>query len=139
MLKSPMIHIRRRLRTSSGVNMTAMIDVLLVLILFFMVSSTLVKSRGLAVKLPESKTADSETQNLLVVSIRQDGRLFLNDDPVDEGRLGPQLKEKRLGTGQSTVIIRGDRTIPYARMVEVMDIARTAGMEKISLATVQRN
>lgn len=134
-----MIHIRRRLRTSSGVNMTAMIDVLLVLILFFMVSSTLVKSRGLAVKLPESKTADSETQNLLVVSIRQDGRLFLNDDPVDEGRLGPQLKEKRLGTGQSTVIIRGDRTIPYARMVEVMDIARTAGMEKISLATVQRN
>jgi biopolymer transport protein ExbD len=134
-----MIHIRRRLRSSSGVNMTAMIDVLLVLILFFMVSSTLVKSRGLAVKLPESKTADSETQNLLVVSIRQDGRLFLNDDPVDEGRLGPQLKEKRLATGQSTVIIRGDRTIPYARMVEVMDIARTAGMEKISLATVQRN
>ncbi|MBN8218627.1 MAG: biopolymer transporter ExbD [Spirochaetes bacterium] len=134
-----MIRIRRRLHVSTGVNMTAMIDVLLVLILFFMVSSTLVKSRGLAVKLPESKTADSETQNLLVVSIRQDGRLFLNDDPVDEGRLGPQLKEKRLGTGQGTVIIRGDRTIPYARMVEVMDIARTAGMEKISLATVQRN
>ena len=134
-----MIRIRRRLHVATGVNMTAMIDVLLVLILFFMVSSTLVKSRGLAVKLPESKTADSETQNLLVVSISHDGRLYLNDDPVDEGRLGPSLKERRLATGQSTVIIRGARTIPYARMVEVMDLARTAGMEKISLATVQRN
>lgn len=139
MIKSPMIRVRRRLRVTHGINLTAMIDVLLVLILFFMVSSTLVKSRGLGVNVPESKTADSETQNLLVISIRQDGALFLNDEAVGEGRLVAVLKEKRLKSGQSTVIIRGDKQIPYQKMVEVMDMARSAGMEKISLATARRS
>jgi biopolymer transport protein ExbD len=126
---------RRRLKPLSGVNMTAMIDVFLVLIIFFMVSSTLVKSRGIQVKLPNSKSAEAETKSLIILSIKNDGSMFLGDQPVSLANLGAQLKSRRSESGQDTVIIRGDEQIPYSKMVEAMDAAKMAGMEKISLAT----
>lgn len=130
---------KRRLAVQSGVNMTAMIDVLLVLIIFFMVSSTLIKSRGIQVNVPESRSAESETRNLLVVSIKRTGELYLNDEPVEASRLGALLRKRSQELGQDVVIIKGDQQIPYAKMVEVMDLAKMAGMKKISLDTKRRN
>ncbi|MBL8995543.1 MAG: biopolymer transporter ExbD [Spirochaetia bacterium] len=134
-----MLRFKRRLAVQGGVNMTAMIDVLLVLIIFFMVSSTLVKSRGIQVNVPESRSAESETRNLLVVSIKRPGELYLNDEPVDASRLGSLLRKRSQELGQDVVIIKGDQQIPYAKMVEVMDLAKMAGMKKISLDTKRRN
>ncbi len=134
-----MLRFKRRLAVQSGVNMTAMIDVLLVLIIFFMVSSTLVKSRGIQVNVPESRSAESETRNLLVVSIKKNGELFLNEEPVEASRLGILLRKRSQELGQDVVIIKGDQQIPYAKMVEVMDLAKMAGMKKISLDTKKRN
>lgn len=134
-----MIRFKRRLAVQSGVNMTAMIDVLLVLIIFFMVSSTLIKSRGIQVNVPESRSAESETRNLLVVSIKRTGELYLNDEPVEAGSLGALLRKRSQELGQDVVIIKGDQQIPYAKMVEVMDLAKMAGMKKISLDTKRRN
>ncbi len=126
---------RRRLKPLTGVNMTAMIDVFLVLIIFFMVSSTLVKSRGIQVKLPNSKTAEADTKSLMILSIKDDGQFFLGEEAISLTSLGASLKDRRLTSGQDTLIIKGDQKIPYSKMVEAMDAAKLAGIEKISLST----
>jgi biopolymer transport protein ExbD len=134
-----MLSRQRRLKPRLGIDMTPMIDIVFLLIIFFMVSSELVKNRGMAVNLPESASSDSETRNMIIISITQNGEIYLNQNRVDMKRLGAELKKIQVSQGQDTVVIRGDEQIPYREMIEVMDIAKLSGMKTISLATKQRS
>ena len=121
-----------------GFDLTPMIDIVFLLIIFFMVSSTFIKSRGIKVKLPGASSAQSEKSNQLVVTIKKDGEVYLNDVPVQIRSLEKKLRQEREKTPENTLIIRGDRSVPYEKMIEIMDIAKIAGLEKISLATTRR-
>ena len=116
-------------------DMTPMIDIVFLLIIFFMVTSTFIQNRGIKVNLPKSTTSQSETKNFLIVTIGRTGRLFLNQNAVTERELGIQLKAKSIEMAADTVIIKGDESVPYAKMVRVMDIAKMAGLSRISLST----
>lgn len=126
---------RKRRAKFAKLDMTPMIDVVFLLIIFFMVSSTLVKTRGMAVKLPRATSSEAETKNQIVISITTSGDIYVNEDLVTLQSMGGKLKDLSLKLEQNVVIIKGDKTIPYDKMVQVMDRAKLAGMEKISLAT----
>ena len=107
------------------------------LIIFFMVTTTFQARSGISVKLPEagSKLPVREVTRA-VVSIKADGTMFLEDERVDEGLLAKKLEKLATSGGRTLVVIRADKSVPHGRVVTVMDIARTAGLTDIAIATV---
>jgi biopolymer transport protein TolR len=117
------------------INMTPMIDVLLVLIIIFMVIMP-TKSVGLKALVPQEPDhipAQSELSHDIVISILADGSLRLNQEPVEatllQGRLVGLFKQG----GSTPVFIRGDKTLEYRQVTEVIAIARKAGISRIAL------
>ncbi len=115
--------------------MTPMIDVVFLLIIFFMVSSTFIKNKGIKISLPKSKTSQSHSDNKIVISIKQTGAIYLNDQEVISENLSEVLLNEKLKKGNDVVIIKGDKQVPYEKMIEIMDVAKKVGLERIILAT----
>ena len=116
-------------------NLTPLIDVVFLLLIFFMVSTTFVESRGISVTLPETKSTRKadETQNL-VVSIKQDGSLYLGETKVSEGELRVHFEQKP----EAALVIRADTKSEHGSVVKVMDLANQVGLKRIAVATSPR-
>ncbi|NOZ62303.1 MAG: biopolymer transporter ExbD [Calditrichaeota bacterium] len=122
------------------INITSLIDVLFLLLIFFMVSSTFVEQPGMKLELPESKSSTAEKIKELVVEITADGTLLLNDNPVSMNDLENKFKEMLPRLQEKSLVLKADKTIPHGTVVKVMDIARLSGLEKLIIATtVEQN
>ncbi len=117
------------------INITSLIDVLFLLLIFFMVSSTFVEQPGMKLELPESKSSTTERIKDLVLEITSDGNLILNDTPIPLDKLENQLKELLPRLEEKSLVLKADKSIPHGTVVKVMDIARLSGLEKIVIAT----
>lgn len=118
----------RRARKSSGVDVTPLIDVLFMLIIFFVLTTTF--SRGaLDVDLPNASTAESRREEASVLLISKDGSLFWNGDPIDRADL-PTIAAARSGD----ITIEGDSAAPYGTVAEVLAELAAAGVDGVSLA-----
>jgi biopolymer transport protein TolR len=128
---------RGRNRRSRGlmaeINVTPMIDVMLVLLVIFMVTAPLM-TVSVPVDLPKTKAAAStQAEEPLVVSLNAKGKLFLQDSELDQvaliGRLRAITKEKP----DTRIFVRGDRTIAYGKIMEVLGVLQQAGFTKVAL------
>ncbi len=120
------------------INITPLTDVALVLLIIFMISSTAMMESGLQVKLPSSKSTSvsaAQKGKPIYVTIAKDGNIAINDKVSNEENLAATLKEVVAQSADKTVIIRGDESIFLGKAVKIMDAARTAGAEKIAIAT----
>jgi biopolymer transport protein ExbD len=119
------------LTSEVGPNLTPMIDMMFLLLIFFLLTSFLVRP-SIPVNLPETETAEMEEQSEVRITVLADGRLVLNGDEVTAGQLERRLS--RLGGIKHTreVVIQADRNVVFERVVEVMDISKKSGMETIS-------
>ena len=115
------------------INVTPMVDVMLVLLIIFMITAPLMVA-GVPVNLPNSSAAaPAGTADPVVVSVDNSGRLFLADAEVDIDRLIAALIDLYKETPDATVQVRGDRQIQYGRVMEVVDAIGLAGFGKIAL------
>jgi len=122
-------------KTKAEINMTPMIDVLLVLIIIFMVITPTV-SVGLDTQVPQpSVAADAEPARPteIVVSILADGSIRLNQEPVERANLEGRLTALFARSGDTPVFIRGDKSLEYRSVAEVIDTAKRAGVHRIAL------
>lgn len=122
------------------INITPLTDVFLVLLIIFMLTSTAMMESGLQVKLPSAKSsaaANTDTQKPLFVTVDKDGQIRVNESPATDDNLGALLKAELEKTANKTVIIRGDEGILLGKAVQIMDLARNSGAEKIAVATQQ--
>ncbi|OQX87150.1 hypothetical protein B6D60_04580 [candidate division KSB1 bacterium 4484_87] len=117
------------------INITSLIDVLFLLLIFFMISSTFVEQPGMKLELPESKSSTTEKIRDLVLEITADGSLILNDSAVSLDNLEKQLKEMLPRLEEKSIVLKADKSIPHGTVVKVMDIARLSGLEKLVIAT----
>ncbi len=116
------------------INVTPLTDVFLVLLIIFMVTSTTLMQTGLNVNLPRSRTATTQPEGVTVTAAA-DGAIYVNERPTAIGELGAALASA-FSTGRARVVtIRGDEQVVLRRLVEIMDISRRAGAEKIGVAT----
>jgi biopolymer transport protein ExbD len=124
---------------SLEVNVTSFIDVLFTLLLFFMVSSSFADSHGVDIKLPStaSGTPPGE-QAKLSITINREGKAFADKDPQTIEQLQVSFQALRQSTPNPTLIIRADQDTPHGKVIEVMDTARTAGIENIAIATMPK-
>jgi biopolymer transport protein ExbD len=127
------IECRRKL--VSEINIVPFTDVLLVLLVIFMVTTPLIVQGHIQVKLPRSSaTADSQAQPL-TVTLTAEGHLFLGDQEVVERDLAALLGSALKLRTDKLVVIRADRSVTHGRVVELMDLARQSGAERLAIAT----
>ena len=124
----------------ADINMTPMIDVLLVLIIIFMVITPLTP-KGLEALVPQPPKADQPQsqadQRTVVIVINRDKSMSINQEATDEQRLGPRLEEIFKTRAERVVFVRGDNDLQYQYVAKAIDIAHGAGIDKVGLMTPQ--
>lgn len=123
-------------RAGADMNVTPMIDVLLVLIIIFLVISP-IDSRGLPAIVPQQPAdgADTQPRRDIVVSIHRDGAIFINREPVSLAALEKRLRVIFRKAADPAIFVRGDREVEFRRVAEVVDVARGAGIRNVGLMT----
>ncbi len=128
---------RRRAPVMSEINVTPMVDVMLVLLIIFMVSAPLL-TVGVPIDLPQSQAKSLEQdKEPLTVSVNEKGALYLQNSQIDLEALVPKLQaiaEARGGT-EARIYVRGDRSVNYGTMMKVMGRLSAAGFHRVALVT----
>lgn len=119
-----------------GIPITNLVDVLFLLIVFFMLSTVLSFDRGLGVKLPETRQAGRISNRGVSILIDRDGRVFVDGSPVSLDRLGATVLEKRKTAG-TNVILKSDRDTRYQAIAQVMDRLLEVGIDDLSLPVLE--
>jgi len=124
----------------ADINMTPMIDVLLVLIIIFMVITPLTP-KGLETLVPQppnpNQPQSQSDQRTVVIVINRDKSMAINQEPTDEQKLGPRLEEIFKTRAERVVFVRGDPDLEYQYVARAIDIAHGAGIDKVGLMTPQ--
>ena len=130
---------RRRIDTSFSagpvIPLTPLIDLVFLLLIYFMLASNFMETQQFKVNLPESSHGSRATGAGTILSLTSQGGFFLQNEPVQEGQLQARLKTEAAKTGSPELEIRADRDAPVHLLVAAMDAAKTAGFNKITLRT----
>jgi biopolymer transport protein TolR len=117
------------------INVTPFVDVMLVLLIVFMVTAPLL-TVGVPVDLPKTHAqALGQDREPLSVSIRRDGRIYVQNTPVDEDQLVPKLTAISGNGYDQRIFVRGDKSVDYGRVMEIMAMISAAGFTHIGLVT----
>lgn len=112
------------------INVTPMVDVVLVLLLVFMVTAPMM-SRGIDVSLPVADQPQIPPQDRITVSVRADGQIFVSDKVVNIVLLEDQLRAMTAGNANPVVYLAADESLSYGQVIRVVDVIKTAGINRI--------
>lgn len=115
-------------------NMTQLIDVVLLLLIFFMISSSFVVQPGLKINLPQATTQDLQPENRFKLIITARNQLFLDNQSIELTQLKSALEQKTSAGNNRFLLIKADRKVEHGLVVRVMDIARSLNFE-VGIAT----
>src|SRR5258706_1754240 len=118
----------------SDINVTPLVDVILVLLMIFMVTAPMMTC-GIDVRLPKTESGADAADQRLVVSIDAENTVCLNDRPVNLALLTDRLKTEMKRTGLDFVFLRADQDVPYGRVMLVMDEIKKAGADRVGMVT----
>lgn len=122
-----------RYRPMSDINVTPLVDVMLVLLVVFMVTAPLL-TVGVPVDLPQTQAPPiNEPKEPLVISVDRDGAIFIQETSVPVDSLVPKLQAITGSNPDAVLYVRGDKAINYGRVLEVMSLVSSAGFRKVSL------
>ncbi len=125
----------RRRRPISDINVTPFVDVMLVLLIVFMVTAPLLTA-GVPVDLPKTRAqALGQDREPLSVTIKRGGEIYLQNTPVPEEELVPKLTAIAANGYDQRIFVRGDKSVDYGRVMEVMGMLSAAGFTHIGLVT----
>jgi len=120
----------RRRQALSEINVTPLVDVMLVLLIIFMITAPLLQ-QGIDVNLPKAKGKELSPSERIVITIKKDGKIYVDKSAVTLKSLRKRLSKKT----NKEVFLRADRDVPYGLVVSVMGELRDIGIEKIGMVT----
>jgi biopolymer transport protein ExbD len=130
-----LVHARKRKRFQVQVPLTSLIDIVFLLLIYFLLTTNFMVDEGIKIKLPQAKAAAPQTEEVITVYVDQEGRAFLGTDEVPLANLFDRIKEKVGSKENELVVIRADRAVILNKAVKVMDIVKAAGAGRLCLAT----
>jgi len=132
---------KRTLGVNSNINVTPMVDVMLVLLIIFMVITPMLQ-KGVSVDLAKTnkpiQMPDAEKEDALLVAITRDGKVFFVSDQIAPDQLTNKIKDKLASRTDKRVFVRADARAKYGAVAEVVDNVRAAGVDQLGLLTDQR-
>ena len=130
-----LVHAQRRKHAQVQVPLTSLIDIVFLLLIYFLLTTNFLVEEGIKIKLPQARAAAPQTEEVITVYVDQQGRAFLGTEEVSLGRLFDRLKEMIRNRENKLVVVRADRAVILNKAVKVMDIAKAAGAGRLCLAT----
>jgi len=131
---------RFRIRKSRKIliNITSLIDVLFLLLIFFMVSSTFIEKPGMDLELPEAESSTLKEVKDLVLQVTPDNVMILNNTEVTWDNLMMYLEQEHSSNPNAALILKADKNVLYGNVVTIMDIAKQVGITKLIIATREK-
>lgn len=122
-------------RTSlADINITPLVDVVLVLLIIFMISAPVLQS-GVEVNVPKTRTVKEITEQRLVVTIDREQKIFLNDQPINVHDLPQALQRASTDPSRQSIYLRSDERVPFGAFATVMDAVKQSGITNVSIVT----
>jgi len=123
-------------KVNSNINVTPMVDVMLVLLIIFMVITPMVQNK-VAVELPKTLNPevmpDADKEDAIVVAVTRDGHTYLGAEQISLDDIGPKITDKLANKTSKEVYMRADARAPYGKVMDAIDAIRTAGVEQLGL------
>lgn len=117
------------------INMTPLIDIMLVLLIIFMVTSTAALESGMDIELPKTQvTMEKKQDEILIITLDKDGKVAIQGKVVQESEISSKISDMLKELKTETVILEGDTRAYLGKAVEIMDIAKSAGAKSFSIA-----
>ena len=120
------------------INIASLVDVLFLLLIFFMVTSAFVEQPNIKLELPATRHSEVSRVERTVLTLSRDGQLFLKEKPVDKQNLEKELRRLMLDTGDEVLVLKADKMVPYGDVVDIMDYAKGAGFKKVVAPTIMQ-
>ncbi|HEU5450771.1 MAG TPA: biopolymer transporter ExbD [Terriglobales bacterium] len=124
-----------RTRSSlADINITPLVDVVLVLLIIFMLTAPVIQS-GIDVTVPKTRTVKQVTEERLVITIKRDQSVYLGNDPININLIGDTLRQKIRDPQGQSVYVRADENVPFGAFAQVMDAVKSSGITNVSIVT----
>jgi biopolymer transport protein ExbD len=128
--------LQTNLRKKVQIDITPLVDIVFLLLIFFMVTSTFLELPGIKLVLPSAKSSAPQTAKELTITVSAENKLFLNDKAIEWNQLESRLKTiLKINPASKTLVIKADRSVPHGKVVNIMDIARISGIQKLVVTT----
>lgn len=127
----------QRRAAMSEINVTPLVDVMLVLLIIFMVTAPMMQE-GISVELPQAQgkpITKEQVKEEIVISVSGPGNIFVNDSAVEEGELGQKVLDAMKKETAGDVYLRADKTVPYGTVVRIMATLKNAGVNNLGMIT----
>jgi biopolymer transport protein ExbD len=121
-----------------GINVTPMVDVVLVLLVIMMVSAVYIVSQSLKVELPKTATSDSAANTPLSVTVMRDGTYRFNQKPIAENALQDEFRKAKAENAEASLVLTADREALHGDVVHVIDLAKVTGITKFAISVDRR-
>lgn len=125
-------HSRRE--DDTEINLTPMLDVVFIMLIFFIVTASFVKEAGIDVNRPDAATAERKERGNILVAITDNGQIWINKRQVDPRAVRANIERMHAENPQGTVVIQADKNSKSGLIVQVMDAARLAGVYEVAIA-----
>jgi len=116
-------------------NLTSLIDVLFILIIFFAVSSTFLEQPGIELKLPDAESSESFTTQKIILYIDQENNLFLNDQLISENTMIDEIEKLGKIKDEGSIVLKADTKVDHGEIIKIMDMLRKNKFYKLVIST----
>src|SRR5689334_8135129 len=118
----------------ADINITPLVDVVLVLLIIFMLTAPILQS-GIEVNVPKTRTVKEITEERLVISIDKSQRVFLGNNPININEIGPTLRQRIRDPQHQAIYLRADEDVPFGAFATVMEAVKSSGITNVSIVT----
>ena len=122
-----------------GINVTPMVDVVLVLLVIMMVSAVYIVSQSLKVELPKTASSDGAANTPLSVTVTKAGAYLFNQKPIEESKLRGEFKKAKSGNKDANLVVTADREAMHGDVMHVIDLAKVEGITKFAISVERTN
>lgn len=119
------------------IDLTPMLDVVFILLIFFIVTSVFVTEAGIEVSKPEASTAESKAKDLILIAITPEGEIWIDGEPVDPRFIRARFELRLQESPNSSVVIQGDRAAQNEHVMTILRAARDASIVNVSISTAE--
>ena len=124
-------------REDNEINLTPMLDVIFIMLIFFIVTTSFVKESGIEVSRPNAATATDQKRASIFIAINKKGQIFLQKRQINVEAVRPNIEKLHAESPEGSVVIQADKNSETGLLIEVMDQIRSAGVQNISVAATR--